>query len=1400
MLLKELTTMDEHGAFRSDVQLSDYENKPLNLELLRNYIFTIHAPATQGGAQRDYSAKDVLDQLKTAFISDHVENRIVLTANYGRGKSHLALTLANFFARPVESDEIKTIQQRLGQAINNPGQLSGYMDFKKTKGEFLVIRLRGDSIDDLQEGFLNALEQALSEHSATHDIKMSFWHEAARKWFQELDADGKKKAQAYLATQNTDMESLLHDLRKVNAYDIVRETFKQVTKAYPNFGREVNLKDIVLWAVDEVCVKHKLGGLLVLFDEFSLFLQKYTHSRTPGKLQELLNGISDRQGKSAFLAFTQQDVDTVNETYAEGQRRYDVKKELDRLPKDKRARLFSLMESVLNVYLKQDKHAWENWIKNPPIRSAFIRSREILATYFKKRYEDLLKWSSETLEATVVCGCFPMHPLTIAILSTHTFESGAGDNPRTALHFVRQMWEDKHDQAASRDDGQPNFVFAITLVDFFGQQISERWYSAYQHALGNSTIQIDDEYKDVLKALLLQQAVLEFDSKKPRLGDQIELLGNLSGLDEKKIKKILEELKNARVVQSDPISRSYSLFPAGARSSETDKIIYDATNRIEINLDFLQNIARDIPKVNVKLDFGNSEDWSPCNYVFTSDTFTTDDLDNVIQHYRAEPYGIKDTPRGIVVWLLAQTEDEKTKLHQVASATLDAVLEKYKQHLPVVVILPRQATPGLVSSARRYMALGRLTSSDREKTGKTIYDQERDHSYRQFKEALIDFVGDTDGRYMEIKRNDRDYALPGAYRAMIQTLKDKSLGSVLLECYKKSYAFRVDFSDKPVASKGINHLRTAVREISLWLLNNDAYSGMRNLSSKNMSDAITRNYMIAKWGLLEADTYKIQPPSLMSLREAWNLLEETFPRGGKEKRVRDVLIELLNPPYGHDYNTLTLLLMAWIGFHRHNIILAVNSQIVSHESFKKYFDGKKSPQEFIGQICSTEVLSIKRNNPDEAFAKVNQLIEQIYGKTSFKIDQCAGVLAELDQALANPALPPPTQTAIQEVRPHLEQAIEKARSYDIWVSQWLSQMPTAELEQLLKIPTQLDSLPDMPLVVPNQLGIAELRQRLEKQIESHVESLCRRYAVLADIGDYRSYHNKLEAALTKLKQYPVLQNSVEEALARLDTRHEELKRLDGEKTIVAEINGMVESVDLANLYNYRMRLEEFSDLSSQTDTLRRAKLAKIEGRIKEFEQLPDQLKPMVDGATTQQFLAQAKTTLMSRLERTKNTPLHAPLDALYQRIERLETWFSDLRELSNHPLRSPADTEARMSRLSQLETEAADVLGQAQKNLIAQKRQEVDSYRQQEIDKAQKWLNDFTIRSKAEEEDAETLLKVLQSPPAFLSEQDILRLEQIRPVLQTRLADNKIAHIENVFQQLDREARLNCLNRLQKLV
>ena len=103
---------------------------------------------------------------------------MVLIANYGHGKSHLALVLTNYFSKPNTSEEMHIIQEKIGKVIDTPPQASLFREFRQSHQEFLVIRLRGDVPSTLREQFIVQIEQAFKKNILT---KRSHFHSGIRK-------------------------------------------------------------------------------------------------------------------------------------------------------------------------------------------------------------------------------------------------------------------------------------------------------------------------------------------------------------------------------------------------------------------------------------------------------------------------------------------------------------------------------------------------------------------------------------------------------------------------------------------------------------------------------------------------------------------------------------------------------------------------------------------------------------------------------------------------------------------------------------------------------------------------------------------------------------------------------------------------------------------------------------------------------------------------------------------------------------------------------------------------------------------------------------------------------------------------------------------------------------------
>src|SRR5258706_12458883 len=111
--IRDLITLDEEAEFRNDGQLSAYENRERNLALIKSYMFTRAAPQGDRTALRTVSPLELLKEMCEAFLSDRVQNRFVVIANFGHGKSHLALALANYFGRSIDSKEGKRLNEQI---------------------------------------------------------------------------------------------------------------------------------------------------------------------------------------------------------------------------------------------------------------------------------------------------------------------------------------------------------------------------------------------------------------------------------------------------------------------------------------------------------------------------------------------------------------------------------------------------------------------------------------------------------------------------------------------------------------------------------------------------------------------------------------------------------------------------------------------------------------------------------------------------------------------------------------------------------------------------------------------------------------------------------------------------------------------------------------------------------------------------------------------------------------------------------------------------------------------------------------------------------------------------------------------------------------------------------------
>jgi hypothetical protein len=542
--IRDIAKLDTTIEFRNDVLLSTYDdNAELNRDLMQRFMFTLGngGHSGHGGTERKGTAELLrLLRQRVSAIGAAEDNRFIFMATYGHGKSHFGLAVANYFGQASGSPELETVLGKLDHALP-ADQAAQFREFRENKAAFLPLILQGTDPGSLRDNFFKALDVALARHPQARGQQLPFWFDKAQELLAALAAnpDHAATANAYLVNHQRDLPSLLQEVqeKKASAYPLVVGAFKAVHRVEPNLGGETSLGAAVNWLVGEWCGPGKpFGGLLILFDEFSRFVQDYGPNNPLGApLQDLMNGVAQQRGKVLFVGLSQHDPTVIAEKYAGGE---ELIKELSRLPINNRHVMQTMLEDVLGGILKTDTGAWEQMLRERGVGGYVSEASDTAHRLFADRYgPKQLGWSLTQFQEKVAKECFPLHPLTTAFLSSVNLQ--AAGMVRSVLGFLTDEQGyvlPSLDREAVLDGGRPNWVLPTRLVDYFGEMLDEDKYKQFKAVFKPDQA---EEQQAVLKAMLLLD-IAELPTR--NAGGYAAVIANLAGLDENLAEQTLKAL------------------------------------------------------------------------------------------------------------------------------------------------------------------------------------------------------------------------------------------------------------------------------------------------------------------------------------------------------------------------------------------------------------------------------------------------------------------------------------------------------------------------------------------------------------------------------------------------------------------------------------------------------------------------------------------------------------------------------------------------------------------------------------------------------------------------------------------------------------------------------------------
>jgi hypothetical protein len=1398
--IDSLVIVDDKATFRNDVQLSLFDDISENMALLQSYIFTVAAPSESSiSAAKKVSSVDLLRQLIEAFVNPRFENRFVTIANYGHGKSHLALALTNYFSKPRESAETQIVLDKLAHALNDPAESSFFRDFKQNRGEFLVIRLRGDTPNSLREQFIPALEGALTEHVATQDRTPPIWHPYAEALLSSLTPDEVERANAALAVHGEDVPTLI---AKVQDREDVRDSCVTALTAakgmVPNLGAQASLRETIEWAADTLCGEGKpLGGLVILLDEFSLYINRYAQRSAVGELQDLLNGVSNRAGRVVFLAFAQHDPLTVaDNANISSHARDTLKHELTRIPK--KFALYSLMESVIDAYLRQREYAWGAFSSQPDVKDQLEWATHIAHSAFEARYARELGWLTDQFYKTVTKGCFPLHPLSTALLCNLRFSEGDGmSDPRTVLGFIMQQRDNKMKEPLLTNDQRVNWVLPVDLVDYFEQRISQEWYTPYVKARRN--VAANPDGRALLKALYLQHSAEVNLSR----DTQVDFLAEAAGLSPEQTKRTLEGLYRDNTIRLDSVKQTYSLWPANTDPGKLDALLSAKLAHISTGValtDALNRYTRanGFDAISVNVPWGSSLDWAANQLVFTREAFTVDILTVNSRRFTVKGNNIEEGDRGLVVWLLAQDEDDVVWFRENAEQILDSAVNK-NAPVPVVIVLPREPLPDLIKALRSQLALEAFEPSERTLVGQAVYDHER----QQVVSALTNEISRLFGpkaRYLQERRVLSSIVVPVALRATISGLSQFTLSNVLTQAYQIAYRHAPEefYTHYRITGTGSTKLRDAVKAIAGILVSGRPESLATAISTQPVAVQLRDTYLVNSWGVLTS-TSRIQAPKQRRLQRAWEFLNEAFSPKQGEVLIIKPLITLLNPPFGYDYNTALLIFAAWYAFNHFDLEVRTGGRMGKASILGEILQG--GPKDFfLG--CVRNRLALQQRDLGAERKLIIALIHQ-NADGAFTEPQALEAIAKLAAFVSDERNQPQEREAAQTKVNELSSALDATRTYGKRAEEIeFHAKHGSDVPELVEVLTGLSDLPRPTLVKTDASTPQEMRTALVTRLAEVVNAQCRRYEHPEDTSQvelYRSRLNSLRVAVETAER-PDLIARVKTALATLEYQATALDRRRQESAYLQRINAVSLTSNLSTLRETHNELAGYKIQTMDIARERDKKVVALEQTIQELDRFANDLPDRCANVNGRHAVDKLRDEIMRHQARFIGSDHEQFLADSLAQMDGLRAFFDELDDFKRHLPQSQADVERVMRRYEALVNQYQHKLSSVQRGLLADVQNHINDYVAKCEERARKWFG-LQVEQVRNGVNPTHVAQQLGKLPPFFPDDLREKWQALRAEVQARIDSDSILKVEEAFRMIvGREKQEECLQRLTQIL
>ncbi len=855
------------------------------------------------GNKRRIDTISLVEELVDKLLDDHANALTLAIADYGTGKSHLAVTLGQIFSgKSYMPETYKKVMANINSIDSSAAQhiqaladernfvmvINGMRDFN-LHSEILKAAQKSLRLYGLPDDGLRKINQAL-ETAETFFIRN---RNKSISLFEE-----KAKVLGWDESGNALMEKISNNLMTDEiAFDIVNAVYTEINGREIRWDEGLSAANILEMLISEYCgMNGRFEHIILLFDEFGRYLE-YASGVTAAKsgdsaLQQIFETAQNAAGILQVINFIQSDIKTYLQRVDQTK---NISRYIGRYDASDKYYISSNLETVFaNLIQRSDKEAFEEFV---------VGWQKANETRWKDIFEKINTWlvtkgmwkDYVLYRKVVVEGIYPLHPLSVFMLS----QLSDYLQNRSSLTLISQYIEN----SKSVDILKSDFLImpeTLMLGDLYtemlaaeqeGKQPSQQCIR-YDNILRKYGDKLSEKSLAVLRSNLILR-ILRFRTKD--YNDVKEALALCSGFSITEIEEELNWLENEYAVLGYDDHAGCLDFMEESNGAHDFKVLKKRLMAgVSIDKSLLQSVKiKEIAGILEKqtTNFALQHKITTNEWLFEQEMYAIEQFDEIsVKSY------IKDwknatsstTAKGRLVWLYVNKDTEAFYVERAELLVKDLI------GTPIIVMLLNDTDNRLYDVLLEYDVLDKLDDVNRNK-----YDRYYQAEYDQTESNLKD-------EFSDLKKKRVHISVEGT-----EELKTR-MPMYLTGVFEELYPDVVPFSFDGFVTKGNNLGGKGgvcyCTIIKMLLSNSVNETVIHNFASdvRNRIEALLMTTNVTSWRCIDKD-FRVIPPEERKARQVYDEIVAHITRD-TEYTCKEIFDTYCRPPYGMSDDVVMLMI------------------------------------------------------------------------------------------------------------------------------------------------------------------------------------------------------------------------------------------------------------------------------------------------------------------------------------------------------------------------------------------------------------------------------------------------------------------------------------------------------------